>query len=304
MQRQSFAEAVPFRLTRLMVKALGVTGVDGAYRITCENVMKLLRRNRENLITILETFLYDPLINWGGEVEEEPRKGAQDDVTATTAAGSVVLSCSLSTRRNLLGNALLTDEWAVLSAFIKQGGDRARRTVPLPPGYEQVQLPEAIEKVRAAVREKDFPLANGWMQYIHRIAGDVCVNSIFEQSVREKRSMAANKALARVQAKLNGTDFSSDAPPASTSPSPASPLRGSAILESMIEKVGVRNISPGDFGTTPWAGAGITSLDSAASVSPAAKALPVREQVDRLIDEATSFDNLAEAFITGWAPFW
>lgn len=298
MQRQSFAEAVPFRLTRLMVKALGITGVDGAYRITCENVMKLLRRNRENLITILETFLYDPLINWGCELEEEPRKVPQEE---PQPAGPTVLSCSLSTRKNLLGNALLTDEWAVLSNFIRQGGDRARRAAPLPHGYESVQLPEAIEQVRIAVREENYPLANGWMQHIHRIAGDVCVNSIFEQSVREKRSMAANKALSRVQAKLNGTDFAPDAAPMVATPSPTSPLRGSAILESMIEKGGARISSPGEFGTTPWAGTGLISLDP---ISPSARPLPVREQVDRLIDEATSFDNLAEAFITGWAPFW
>lgn len=30
----------------------------------------------------------------------------------------------------------------------------------------------------------------------------------------------------------------------------------------------------------------------------------VSRQVDKLIQEATSLDNLADAYLTGWAPFW
>eukprot|EP00744_Colponema_vietnamica_P006667 GILI01009669.1.p1 GENE.GILI01009669.1~~GILI01009669.1.p1 ORF type:complete len:1659 (-),score=242.79 GILI01009669.1:99-4820(-) len=293
MQRQSLAETVPFRLTRLMIRALGVTGVDGAYRITCENVMKLLRRNRESLITILETFLYDPLIDWCGEVEDEPPKTAPEE--------AISLSCSLSTRKNLLSSALLTDEWAVLSEHIRQGGGRARAAAPLPAGHEKVPMSDAIDKVRAAVRAQDFPLANGWMQHIQRLAPDLCVQSVFEQSVREKRSLAANKALSRVQAKLNGTDFS-EAPPAAQSTTSHSPVRSSIILDQIDKKSLLRNISPGDFDTTTWGGA--YAVAGTGDAIATTKSLPVQQQVDRLIYEATSYTNLADAYIAGWAPFW
>lgn len=32
--------------------------------MTCEQVMKVLRKNKETLLTLLEAFVYDPLIDW------------------------------------------------------------------------------------------------------------------------------------------------------------------------------------------------------------------------------------------------
>lgn len=36
----------------------------GIYRITCEHVLKVLKEGRETLLTLLEAFVYDPLIDW------------------------------------------------------------------------------------------------------------------------------------------------------------------------------------------------------------------------------------------------
>jgi serine/threonine-protein kinase ATR len=52
-------ERVPFRLTRNMVDAMGVTGYEGAFRTTCEVSLQLLRDNRETLMSIINTFAYD-----------------------------------------------------------------------------------------------------------------------------------------------------------------------------------------------------------------------------------------------------
>lgn len=38
---------VPFRLTRMLSKAMEVAGIDGLFRATCESVMRVLRDNRE-----------------------------------------------------------------------------------------------------------------------------------------------------------------------------------------------------------------------------------------------------------------
>lgn len=57
-------EKVPFRMTRNMEAALGVTGVEGIFRSSCEKVMHTLRQGREILLTLLEAFVYDPLIDW------------------------------------------------------------------------------------------------------------------------------------------------------------------------------------------------------------------------------------------------
>ncbi|RXM37149.1 Serine/threonine-protein kinase SMG1 [Acipenser ruthenus] len=63
-------EKVPFRMTHNIETALGVTGVEGIFRLSCEQVIQMMRRGRETLLTLLEAFVYDPLVDWtaGGEV--------------------------------------------------------------------------------------------------------------------------------------------------------------------------------------------------------------------------------------------
>ncbi|KAI9225912.1 MAG: phosphatidylinositol kinase Tor2 [Piptocephalis tieghemiana] len=63
-QREKYPEKIPFRLTRMLVKAMEVSGVEGNYRTTCENVMRVLRENKESVMAVLEAFVHDPLINW------------------------------------------------------------------------------------------------------------------------------------------------------------------------------------------------------------------------------------------------
>ncbi|KAF9586443.1 phosphatidylinositol kinase- protein kinase tor1 [Lunasporangiospora selenospora] len=64
MHREKFPEQIPFRLTRMLTNAMEVSGIEGNFRNTCENVMRVLRGNKESLMAVLEAFVYDPLINW------------------------------------------------------------------------------------------------------------------------------------------------------------------------------------------------------------------------------------------------
>ncbi len=64
MTRTKLPEQVPFRLTRMLVNAMEVSGVEGNFRSTCEKVMAVLRQNAESVRTVLEAFVYDPLVNW------------------------------------------------------------------------------------------------------------------------------------------------------------------------------------------------------------------------------------------------
>ncbi|OWB72318.1 hypothetical protein B5S31_g2025 [[Candida] boidinii] len=63
--REKYPEKVPFRLTRMLSYAMEVSGIEGSFRITSDNVMRVLRANKDSLMAILEAFAYDPLINWG-----------------------------------------------------------------------------------------------------------------------------------------------------------------------------------------------------------------------------------------------
>lgn len=66
---QTFAvpERVPFRLTHNMVDAMGVSGYNGTFRTVSELTMAVLRKNKETLLSVLNTLLHDPLLDWSAK---------------------------------------------------------------------------------------------------------------------------------------------------------------------------------------------------------------------------------------------
>ncbi|KNZ76453.1 Serine/threonine-protein kinase atr [Termitomyces sp. J132] len=73
-------ERVPFRLTQNMIDGLGVTGVEGVFRIACEVTMQLLRDHKDSLMSVLDAFIHDPLVEWEDEkrkLEREPTRRNQ-----------------------------------------------------------------------------------------------------------------------------------------------------------------------------------------------------------------------------------
>ena len=56
-----FAEKVPFRLTRMMIRAFGPIGIEGPFRLTCEQTAKLIRSHKESVTAVLDIFLQEPL---------------------------------------------------------------------------------------------------------------------------------------------------------------------------------------------------------------------------------------------------
>ena len=58
-------EKVPFRLTQNVIDGFGVTGVEGMYRICSEITLRILRSNKTPLVSVLESFIHDPLLNLG-----------------------------------------------------------------------------------------------------------------------------------------------------------------------------------------------------------------------------------------------
>mmetsp|Transcript_26418 Transcript_26418/g.39200 ORF Transcript_26418/g.39200 Transcript_26418/m.39200 type:complete len:2632 (+) Transcript_26418:19-7914(+) len=64
MQRSKYPETIPFRLTRMLIKAMEISGIEGTFRSTSEKVMSILRANSNSVMAMLEAFVYDPLISW------------------------------------------------------------------------------------------------------------------------------------------------------------------------------------------------------------------------------------------------
>lgn len=57
-------ELVPFRLTQNIIDGLGITGYEGIFLRVCEITLSVLRTHRETLMSVLETFIHDPLVEW------------------------------------------------------------------------------------------------------------------------------------------------------------------------------------------------------------------------------------------------
>lgn len=60
----------------------------GTFRLACEHVLKTLKKGRETLLTLLEAFVYDPLVDWA--------------VAEDTIAGSVAIDVSSNRHRSII----------------------------------------------------------------------------------------------------------------------------------------------------------------------------------------------------------
>jgi hypothetical protein len=62
--RARVPETVHFRVTRMMIAAMDVSGIYGAFTERCVRVMESLRSHRRSLLALLDTFVHDPLLHW------------------------------------------------------------------------------------------------------------------------------------------------------------------------------------------------------------------------------------------------
>jgi serine/threonine-protein kinase ATR len=47
-----------------MLDGMGLTGAEGVFRRVAEVTMTVLRHNRSMLMSVLESFIHDPLVEW------------------------------------------------------------------------------------------------------------------------------------------------------------------------------------------------------------------------------------------------
>lgn len=60
----------PPRLTQTLVTALGATGVDGLFRVSCEAALSALRTRKDSAAALLDAVLADPGVEWAAERED------------------------------------------------------------------------------------------------------------------------------------------------------------------------------------------------------------------------------------------
>ncbi|KYM96819.1 Serine/threonine-protein kinase SMG1 [Cyphomyrmex costatus] len=118
-------EKVPFRMTPNIKTALGVTGVEGIFRFASEHTLRVMRRGRETLLTLLEAFVYDPLVDWrAGADTSIASYGACQARARCTGVGRKQLEQELTRAMFAVRTAEMRTEWLA-------NRDELAKTLPL-----------------------------------------------------------------------------------------------------------------------------------------------------------------------------
>ncbi|GAB0136223.1 hypothetical protein EsDP_00004534 [Epichloe bromicola] len=112
-------ERVPFRLTHNMVAAMGIYGYEGPFRKSSELTLSILRQQEETLMTILESFIYDPTL----DLQKEKRSSRREDAGVRLQPQSVVDSIKRKVRGLLPNESIPLSVEGQVEELIKQAVD-------------------------------------------------------------------------------------------------------------------------------------------------------------------------------------
>ena len=70
-----------------MIDGCGISGYEGVFRTVAEATLSVLRAHRPALMSVLDTFLHDPLVEWN-----RPHRGASGAASAAAAAAIAATS--------------------------------------------------------------------------------------------------------------------------------------------------------------------------------------------------------------------
>uniref|UniRef100_A0A7S3PVW7 Serine/threonine-protein kinase TOR n=1 Tax=Chaetoceros debilis TaxID=122233 RepID=A0A7S3PVW7_9STRA len=299
MHREKYPEKVPFRLTRMLIKAMEVSGIEGSYRDTCERTMGVLHDNRDTLVAMLEAFVYDPLISWrllgqsGNENNQytaATEQEVQSDLGIESTAmipGNERLGRSMVHSRGMVNAPICED-----SAEEGNGEERSNSNPFLPvqrnfssgnpanPGSlhnSQMRSLKMYSEIQTLASNLNVS------SRIASIAGDGTSSTVRNLSFAAESLSRSRLDRSVMQREVMGMSMAGDD-------------TGSATEEALNEKAlkVIRRVQDKLTGTD------FHPPDEDVS---AADPLDVEDQVQRLIVQATSTENLCQLFI-GWCAFW
>ena len=244
MKRDKFPEKVPFRLTRMLVKALEVSGVEGTFRIISEKVMELLRENKDSLLAILGSFLYDPLISFRLMIPMiiKQKKFQSNNIKKNKKKEINVNYNNYNNKYFYVNNlsSSLKIKMNPLNKLNYEGINNENKNIIENDDY--IDSPKKNRKLeKVIINEENEINEKKMMENDERH-----IFNIYEENDEiesEELNKIAKMVLERINNKLSGTEFYPD-----------------IVFE-------------------------------------------VKEQVDKLINDAISFENLAQSYL-GWCPFW
>ncbi|VDP56568.1 unnamed protein product [Heligmosomoides polygyrus] len=126
-------EVVPFRLTRNMINGFGPTGVEGPFRRSCESTLRVMRDNKDTLLTVIQTFVHDPLLEWiNTEARAQQNKGRGQLKLHAPSTESVQLIL-----KRLEGHIVSPEVSLLLPPYLYFVVERSAQFIPSSPSMQQ-----------------------------------------------------------------------------------------------------------------------------------------------------------------------
>ena len=275
MKREKFPEKVPFRLTRMLIKALEVAGIEGTFRLICIQIMELLRKKKDSLLAILGSFIYDPLISFRLMIpmiikrrkildqiqmtgnKKKNKKDIKNESPQKAKRNSKIILHKINNKENLFDfqfnnsknfeSHSMKNNYEVsfikMNQFLKNSEDSRKKIITKElekeeKKGEEIKMDNILKNEEEEEKEKDEKKK---MEEDERL-----IFNLFEEKDEiesEELNKIAQMVLDRIKDKLAGTDIYPD-----------------LIYDA-------------------------------------------KTQVDKLITQATSYENLAQSYL-GWCPFW
>merc|ERR1711871_530194 len=209
LHRQKYPETVPFRLTRMIINTMEASGTEVTFRSSCEKVMRVLRRNGDSVMAMLEVFVYDPLISWKllSTQIAQAQANTQSQNQSTINPDTQTTITSVHTAANVDKMALDsdTDETsAILAGVEKVLTDAHAHSASLNlPGMP----PLSTSSGRESLRDKILTGMGVGDQSQGSSSTTIAGYGADENEPLEDLNARALEVINRIQAKLTGRDF-------------------------------------------------------------------------------------------------
>lgn len=304
MMRDKYPEKVPFRLTRMLIKAMEVSGIEGSYRSTCERTMTVLRESRDSLVAMLEAFVYDPLISWRliGDMEKNENEDriskADDELRGSTTASIGATHPVGDASENGIGVVsgvpidLNGGRPSVLNEPITEGHDEDADEDGISGG--QIQLHDNVndqrsvparrptETAMSATRARSLQMYSNIQTWAANLGTDSRIASIAGDERAEQLAASGSIARSRIERSMRQRELLSLLEEDGLANEEALNEKALKVIRRVQDKLAGTDFPDRDENGDP---------------------LDVVDQVQRLIVQATSVENLCQLFI-GWCAFW
>ena len=276
----------------MLIKAMEVSGIEGSYRSTCESTMTVLRDSRDSLVAMLEAFVYDPLISWrlvdisSSDNPSRPSLGV-DEMRAVSAShplenpenGVSGVPIDLNGRSTVLNNPI--------TEGLDEDGEEGDGLLP-----ESVRENAPIKSMRrntnrdvamSATRARSLQMYSNIQTWAANLSTDSRIASVSGNERSDQDVASGSIARSRLERSMRQREF------LSLLESEGGLAHEEALNEKALKVI--RRVQDKLTGTD--------FPDLAENGEP----LDVTDQVQRLIVQATSVENLCQLFI-GWCAFW